>query len=129
MPPFSDYYEPRDWRKSQPITKRDQLTCGFRRKALDKLFQLAGYDRYDPSITKEYGWWMRYQWDDKQRKDYARWWIQQFVNQFRVSHKRAENEYAAFSYVYAWDDLPPAKVEVKKKRISRARPVPILYPL
>jgi hypothetical protein len=129
MPPFSDYYEPRDWRKDMPITHRERITCAFQRKALDRLFQIAGYERYTPSITTEYGWWLKYKWTEKERREYEKWWVQQFVNQFRTSIKRAENEFASFIYIYAWDDAPLVKPEVKKRRITRSRHVPLLYPL
>jgi hypothetical protein len=130
MPPFSDYYEPRDWRKEIPFTERERLTCAFRRKALDKLFQLAGFEKYLPSVTAEYGWWERFAWTDDQRKGYERWWVQQFTNQFRTSIKRAESEFAAFIYVYAWLDRKPESVAspARTPRTGKARPIVLDYP-
>lgn len=128
--PFDDCYEPRDWRKELPVTERERLTCAFRRRALDKLFQLAGFDTYQPQLTTEYGWWDRYAWDEKQRKDYERWWVQQFVNQFRTSIKRAESEFAAFVYIYAWADRKPEPVAspAPARRTGKARPILLDYP-
>ena len=128
--PFDDCYEPRDWRSDLPRTERERLTCAFRRKTLDKLFQLAGHDTYQPHLTTEYGWWNRYAWDERQRKEYERWWVQQFVNQFRTSIKRAESEFAAFIYIYTWSDRRPEPDAAPSPapRTGKARQILIHHP-
>jgi hypothetical protein len=130
MPRFDDYYEPRDWRSDLPRTQRERLTCAFRRKAHDKLFQLAGYDTYQSQLTTQYGWWDRHTWTDEQRKSYERWWVQQFVNEFRTSIKRADSEFAAFIYVYAWADRKPEPVASRSRtqRTGKARAILLDYP-
>jgi hypothetical protein len=132
MPPFSDYYEPRDWRKEIPFTERERLTCAFRRKALDKLFQLAGFDTYQSQLTTQYGWWNRFAWTEEQRKSYEKWWVQAFVNEFRTSVKRAESEFSAFIYIYDWapkkSSTPATQSPSPAPRTRKARPILLDYP-
>jgi hypothetical protein len=130
MPRFDDYYEPRDWRNSKPLTARERATDEFRAKALDRLFQLAGFDTYQPQLTTQYGWWNRFAWTEEQRKSYEKWWVQSFINDFRTSIKRAESEFAAFIYIYAWADRKPEPVAspARTPRTGKARAILLDYP-
>jgi hypothetical protein len=132
MPRFDDYYEPRDWRNSKPLTSRERATDEFRAKALDRLFQLAGFAGYDQGITDKYGWWERFAWTEDERKQYERWWVQAFVNEFRTSVKRAESEFSAFIYIYDWapkKSSPPATQSPSPApRTRKARPILLDYP-
>jgi hypothetical protein len=73
----------------------------FLTKALDKLFQSVGFEKFDSRFSNQDGWYSMKTWTEDQSDEFKNWFIKEYVKTFKYK-KPAEREYQWFNLMWGW---------------------------
>lgn len=76
----------------------------FVSKALTKLFQAVGFEKFDSEFVNlhESNWFQLRAWSNDAEKKFKSWLIQEMRKDLKISKKRAESESNWFLLSYGW---------------------------
>jgi len=74
----------------------------FLSKALDKMFQYVGFEKFDREFSNQEGWYSLRTWTKKQSNEFKDWFIKEYVKTFKAKKQSAEREYSWFNLMWGW---------------------------
>jgi hypothetical protein len=73
----------------------------FLTKALDKMFQYVGFEKFDREFSNQEGWYSLRTWTKEQSNEFKDWFIKEYAKTFK-DKKSAEKEYQWFNLMWGW---------------------------
>lgn len=77
----------------------------FLEKALDKMFQAVGFEKWDREFTdnnKE--WYSLRTWDSEQVEIYKKWFLTEIRKDLKLNKQQAEKEWSWFFLMWGWKE-------------------------
>ena len=81
---------------------RANKTDKFLEKALDKMFQYVGFEKWDREFTKQQDWYSLKSWTSNQENDYKQWFLQEIKKDLKINKQLAEKEWGYFLLMWGW---------------------------
>ena len=81
---------------------RANKTDKFLEKALDKMFQYVGFEKWDREFTKQQEWYSLKSWTSNQENDYKQWFLQEIKKDLKINKQLAEKEWGYFLLMWGW---------------------------
>ena len=72
----------------------------FLTKALDKLFQAVGFEKFDSKFSNQEGWYSKKTWTEEQSNEFKDWFIKEYAKTFK--DKSGQEEYQWFNLMWGW---------------------------
>lgn len=73
----------------------------FLTKALDKMFQSVGLEKFDSKFSNQEGGCSKKTWTKEQSNEFKDWFIKEYAKTFK-DKKSAEKEYQWFDFMWGW---------------------------
>lgn len=89
--------------KEQKITK-------FMEKALDKMFQSVGMEKWDKSFTDQPEWYSLKTWTPEQSNEFKAWFLAQIKKDLKINKPSAEKEWNWFNLKWGWKEQQASKI-------------------
>jgi hypothetical protein len=77
----------------------------FLEKALDKMFQMVGFDGWDREFTKQPDWFTQKSWPEKDIKNYKSWFLKEIKKDLKLNKQLAEKEWSYFFLMWGWKQV------------------------
>lgn len=74
----------------------------FLEKALDKMFQMVGFDKWDRDFTKQLDWFTQKTWSENDIKNYKSWFLKEIKKDLKLNKQSAEKEWSYFFLMWGW---------------------------
>ena len=77
----------------------------FLKKALDKMFQIAGFDAFDGDFANLEDWYSKKTWTKDQSEDFKNWFIKEGKKDLEFTRYMMEKEHAWFDLKWGWKEV------------------------
>lgn len=75
----------------------------FLEKALDKMFQIVGFEKWDREFTdNNKDWYSLKTWNSSQVEDYKKWFLTEIKKDLKLNKQQAEKEWSWFFLMWGW---------------------------
>jgi len=75
----------------------------FLKKALDKMFQMVGFETFDKEFTEQHNdWYSQKTWSREQSADFKKWFITEGKKDLKFTKQMMEKEHAWFDLKWGW---------------------------
>jgi hypothetical protein len=83
-------------------SKKDKTNM-FIEKALDKMFQAVGFNKWDKEFTDtNKDWYSQKTWTSSQVEEYKKWFIIEIKKDLKLNKIQAEKEWSWFFLMWGW---------------------------
>jgi len=96
-----------------------EKTNRFFNKALNQMFTMVGFSKFDPDFTKDPEWFLKKSWDQKTREDFKTWFFKEAKETLRWNKRTCQKEFEYFDFMYGWKLLDPEEVKKKKNTLKK----------
>jgi len=76
----------------------------FLRKALDKMFQMVGFEAFDGDFTEQENWYYKKDWTKKQSEEFKNWFVSEGKKDLKFTKQMMEKEHAWFDLMWGWKE-------------------------
>ena len=76
----------------------------FLTKALDKMFQAVGFEKFDKEFSDADGWYNEKTWTKDQSADFKKWFITEGKKELKFTKQMMEKEYDWFNLKWGWKE-------------------------
>ena len=77
----------------------------FINKALDKMFQMVGFESVDENFVKQEDWYSKKTWTKDQSEEFKNWFIKEGKKDLKFTKQMMEKEHAWFNLKYGWREV------------------------
>jgi hypothetical protein len=78
----------------------------FLTKALDKMFQTVGFEKFDKEFTERHeDWYGQKTWTTEQSEEFKKWFIAEGKKDLKFNKQMMEKEYAWFNLKWGWKEV------------------------
>lgn len=84
------------------VNKRNEKIKQFFDDAFTKMFQIVGYETFDPAFINQPFWYTKHEWTTEQEELFKKWFIDEYKTRFRKSKRYATDECQWFVFNYGW---------------------------
>lgn len=81
---------------------RTQKIDKFLSKALDKMFQAVGMEKWDKTFTDQPEWYSKKTWTENQSNEYKKWFLVEIKKDLKLNKTQAEKEWGWFFLMWGW---------------------------
>lgn len=74
----------------------------FLRKALDKMFQIVGFEKFDGDFADQENWYSLKTWTEEQSGEFKKWFVAEGRKDLKFTKQMMEKEYAWFDVKWGW---------------------------
>lgn len=74
----------------------------FINKALDKMFAMVGFEKFDEGFTKQDNWYNIKSWSEKDYEEFKKWFYEEAKKELRWSTTIIEKEFSYFNLMWGW---------------------------
>ena len=75
----------------------------FLKKALDKMFQMVGFEKFDKEFTEQHDdWYNKKIWTEDQSNEFKKWFITEGKKDLKFTKQMMEKEHAWFDLKWGW---------------------------
>jgi hypothetical protein len=75
----------------------------FLKKALDKMFQMVGFEKFDKDFTEQHDdWYNKKVWTKEQSEEFKKWFITEGKKDLKFTKQMMEKEHAWFDLKWGW---------------------------
>lgn len=74
----------------------------FLKKALDKMFQMVGFEHFDGSFVEQENWYSKKNWTQEQSNQFKTWFVNQGKKDLKFTKQMMEKEYDWFNLKWGW---------------------------
>jgi hypothetical protein len=74
----------------------------FLTKALDKMFQYVGFEKFDREFSNQEDWYSLRTWTQEQSNEFKNWFIKEYIKTFKSKENSAIKEYNFFNLMWGW---------------------------
>jgi hypothetical protein len=75
----------------------------FLTKALDKMFQTVGFEKFDKDFTEQHeDWYNKKIWTEDQSNEFKKWFITEGKKDLKFTKQMMEKEHAWFDLKWGW---------------------------
>jgi hypothetical protein len=78
----------------------------FMDHALDKMFEMVGFEGFDEDFTKQSDWYTKKEWSIDEQNEFRNWLITECRDKLRMRKKQAEVEAGFFLLSWGWKTKP-----------------------
>ena len=72
-------------------------------KALDKMFQAVGFEKFDKEFTEQHNdWYSKKTWTEDQSNEFKKWFITEGKKDLKFTKQMMEKEHAWFDLKWGW---------------------------
>ena len=72
-------------------------------KALDKMFQAVGFEKFDKEFTEQHDdWYNKKTWTEEQSNEFKKWFITEGKKDLKFTKQMMEKEHAWFDLKWGW---------------------------
>lgn len=76
----------------------------FLRKALDKMFQMVGFEKFDGDFADQENWYFKKDWTKVQSNEFKDWFITTGKKDLKFTKPMMEREHAWFDLMWGWKE-------------------------
>jgi hypothetical protein len=76
----------------------------FLEKALNKMFQAIGMEKWDKEFTSKQDWYQQKTWTVEQREAYKKWFLKEIRTDLKLTKTSAEKEWSWFHLMWSWKE-------------------------
>ena len=77
----------------------------FLKKALDKMFQVVGFDKFDQDFADQENWYSQQTWTNEQSEQLKKWFMVEGKKDLKFTKQMMEKEYAWFNLKWGWKEV------------------------
>lgn len=85
----------------------------FLRKALDKMFQMVGFEKFDGDFADQENWYSLKTWTEEQSEEFKKWFVAEGRKDLKFTKRMMEKEHVWFDVKWGW------KIENDKNLITK----------
>jgi len=76
----------------------------FLKKALDKMFQIVGFEAFDREFADQEDWYTKKTWNKKQSEEFKAWFVKEGKKDLTFTRQMMEKEYDWFDLKWGWKE-------------------------
>lgn len=76
----------------------------FLEKALNKMFQAVGMEKWDKEFTKQSEWYSLKTWSANDAEVYKKWFLTEIKKDLKLNKTQAEKEWGWFYLMWGWKE-------------------------
>ena len=76
----------------------------FLKKALDKMFQIVGFEKFDGDFADQENWYSKKTWTKEQSGEFKDWFLKEGKKDLKFTKQMMEKEYAWFNLKWGWKE-------------------------
>jgi hypothetical protein len=74
----------------------------FIQKALNEMFRVVGFDKFDEEFVKQPDWYSKKTWNSETERAFRDWFIKAAKKDLKLTEAAAEKEFSWFNFKWGW---------------------------